>query len=32
MQISDICYHHKKMDMMKYIIWKYFYRKPEEIL
>ena len=20
------------MDMMNYIIWKYFYRKPEEIL
>ena len=22
----------KNMDMMNYIIWKYFYRKPEEIL
>ena len=32
MQISDIFYHHKHMDMMNYIIWKYFYRKPEEIL
>ena len=32
MQISDIFYHHKNMDMMNYIIWKYFYRKPEEIL
>ena len=27
MQISDIFYHHKNMDMMNYIIWKYFYRK-----
>ena len=25
MQISDIFYHHKNMDMMNYIIWKYFY-------
>ena len=27
MQISDIFYHHNNMDMMNYIIWKYFYRK-----
>ena len=32
MQISDIFYHNKNMDMMNYIILKYFYRKPEEIL
>ena len=32
MQISDIFYHHKNMDMMNYIIWKYFYKKSEEIL
>ena len=27
MQISDIFYHHKNMDMMNYIIWKYFLQK-----
>ena len=32
MQISDIFITIKNMDMMNYIIWKYFYRKPEEIL
>ena len=33
MQISDIFYHNKKHGyMMNYIILKYFYRKPEEIL
>ena len=32
MQISDIFITIKNMDMMNYIIGKYFYRKPEEIL
>ena len=32
MQISDIFYHNKNMDLINYIILKYFYRKPEEIL
>ena len=32
MQIIDIFITIKNMDMMNYIIWKYFYRKPEEIL
>ena len=33
MQISDIFITIKNMNMMKYIIWKYFFaEKPEEIL
>ena len=32
MQISDIFYHNKKHGYINYIILKYFYRKPEEIL
>ena len=31
-KLADIFYHHKNMDMMNYIIWKYFTEKPEEIL
>ena len=32
MQISDIFYHHKNMDMMNYIFESIFTEKPEEIL
>ena len=31
MQISDIFYHHKNMDMMNYIIWKYIPLRYEKV-